>query len=111
MNERNVSKAWLKIAWLAVVVLILTTSLLDFHDANNEQLAREVGFRHLVLMSLVSLPIGPAVLFVVDKLVDIRSSGLSEIFAIWVSCVIGGYIQWFYLIPRAKSYLLRRKQA
>jgi hypothetical protein len=100
----------LKIAWLTIALLILATSLLDFYDATNEQLAREIGFRHLVLMSLMSLPIGPAVLFVVDKLVDIRSSGLNEIIAIWISCVVGGYIQWFYLIPKAIGYLKRRKK-
>ena len=110
MSGIRFSKLLLIIVWLSVALLILATSLLDFHDSTDELLAREIGFRHLVLMSIISLPIGPAVLFVVDKLVDIRSSGMSEIIGIWVSCVIGGYIQWFHLMPKIFGYIRHRKK-
>lgn len=109
MSGIRSSKLLLKIVWLIVALLILATSLLDFYNFTDELLAREIGFRHLVLMSIISLPIGPAVLFVVDKLVEIRSSGLSEIIGIWVSCVVGGYIQWFYMLPKVVGYIKRRK--
>jgi uncharacterized membrane protein YdcZ (DUF606 family) len=68
MSGIRTSNFLFKIAWLTTALLILATSLLGFQDAANEQLAREIGFRHLVLMSLISIPIGPAVLFVVGVL-------------------------------------------
>ena len=110
MSKRLSTSFLTKIAWLIITLVILSTSVFDYHDAANEQLEREIGFRHLVLMSLVSLPIGPVVLFFVDRLVEIRSSGLYEIIAIWASCVIGGYIQWFYLLPKTMKRVRHRKK-
>jgi len=110
MSRIRLSKFLLKIIWLSIALLVFATSLLDIHSSTDELLAREIGLRHLVLMSLISLPIGPAILFVVDKFVEIRSSGMSEIIGVWISCVIGGYIQWFYFIPKVVSYIKRRKK-
>lgn len=110
MIKIKVSKYHIRGIWLIIAVMILATSLFDFINSTDELLKREIGFRHLLLMSFISLPVGPALLFIVDKLIAIRSSGLSEIFGVWISCIIGGYFQWFYLVPKIVGYVRRRNQ-
>jgi hypothetical protein len=76
----------------------------------------------LLLMSLLSLPLGPILLFFIDRMLDIltirwpaQDAYLTEAVYIWVVCVAAGYVQWFVLLPigyqKLRMMILARKAA
>lgn len=99
----------IKIAWLTVMAAILIWGLMDYFGAQSQQLQFEVGLKYLVILSVLSLPLGPILLFVVGRLLGLRFSGIYELIEIWSLCLIGGYLQWFVLAPRIYQASKKKK--
>ena len=107
MNNKNTSRITkLKFLWLLLVTIILVWTLLDYANTDIEQLKFEIGMRHLILISILSVPLGPFILFIVIRVLDFKAPGIYEILETWVLSVAGGYIQWFVILP----YFLKRKK-
>jgi hypothetical protein len=99
----------IKSAWLVVMAAILICGLIDYFGVQSQQLQFEVGLKYLVILSVLSLPLGPILLFVVVRLLGLRFSGIYELMEIWLLCLIGGYIQWFVLMPRIYQASKKKK--
>ncbi len=99
----------IKIAWLAVMAVILIWGLIDYFGVQSQQLEFEVGLKYLVLLSILSLPLGPIFLIVVVRLLGVRFPGIYELMEIWLLCLVGGYLQWFVLAPKIYQAVIRKK--
>jgi hypothetical protein len=97
----------LRLGWAVAAVGVLLWVLMKLSDASlGVDLKREVGFGTLLLMSLLSLPLGPILLLFVDRLLDLfavrwppENAHLTEAIYVWIVCTVAGYVQWFVLIP------------
>lgn len=96
----------LKIVWVTLALVILAWTLVDYYGATIDQLKFEIGLRHLILISVICFPLGPVLLLVVVRVFGIKFPGVYEIFEVWILSFVGGYYQWFKLLP----YLLDRRR-
>ncbi len=114
VREMNASQTtgrtitWLlRLGWTIAVASVLLWVLLKLSDTSlGDDLKREVGIGNLLLMSLLSFPLGPILLFFADRVLDLftdrwfaEGTYLSEAIYIWIVCTVAGYVQWFVLFP------------
>lgn len=89
-----------KIAWHACMFAVLAWLTVDYLDAESQQMQFELGLKYLIVLSLLSFPLGPLLLLGVTRGLDVHLSGVNEGLMLWAVCFTGGYIQWFVLLPR-----------
>ena len=82
---------------------------MDYSIAEIPQIQFEIGLRHLILISILSIPVGPILLFVVVRLLNFKLPGIYEIFEIWILSLVGGYIQWFIVLHRIYNWIIGKR--
>ena len=97
-----------KVAWLITMTSVLLWGLIDYWEVQSKQMRYEVGLKFLIVISGLSLPLGPALLFIVVSLIGLRFSGIYELIEIWLICLVAGYLQWFELTPRLYQAISRK---
>ena len=105
-----------KMGWIVAAVVVLLWAFWRLKaGGRTSAIEHEIGFVHLILMSVLSFPAGPAVLFVLDGAVDVvypslhsGKSPVAEVVFVWFSCVVGGYVQWFVVLPSAYRKLRKK---
>lgn len=104
-----------KVGWIVAVAAVLIWALWKIGAGGlNETLEYEIGLANLIFMSALSFPLGPVVLFVLDRAADIihpslfEGRGATEIVFVWTACAVGGYIQWFIVVPRVYRKLRKK---
>ena len=74
----------------------------------SDNLRDEAVFGTLFFMLTLSFPTGPLLLFVMHQVIHLAYPGLfegtgsvvtAEALFTWITCFIGGYLQWFVLVP------------
>jgi nitrogen fixation-related uncharacterized protein len=108
----------LKVAWIIIAAVVLVWALWKLKTGQlTDALKYEVGLAHLILMSALSFPLGPVVLFVLDRVINLAQPSLfadggsrSEVILVWISCVAGGYVQWFIVVPTVYGKVRKRLQ-
>ena len=108
----------LKAGWIVAVIAVLGWALWKLKAGGlSETLEYEVGLANLILMGALSFPLGPAVLFALDRAVDViypslvKGDSSAEVLLVWVACVVGGYVQWFIIVPAAYRKLRKKLQS
>jgi len=88
-----------KLVWVSCFTLIIVPYLGSIQNVTQTY---EQGLFILVLLGLLSFPLGPLLLYFVTTLqiIEYQNSFVLELIVISVSCFIGGYAQWFIILPR-----------
>ena len=88
-----------KLVWVSCFTLVTFPFL---GAVQNVTQTFEQGLFILVLLGLLSFPLGPLLLYFVTTLqiIEYQNSFVLELIVISVSCFIGGYAQWFIILPR-----------
>lgn len=89
----------LKLVWITCFTLVILSVLDSVQDVSQ---THELGVFILVLLGILSFPLGPFLLYLVTALptIDYQSSFGLEVFVISICCFIGGYFQWFIILPK-----------
>ena len=92
-------KLCFKTAWLtaAAVALLMATHLCS----STEAACFDAGETMLLLMVIMSFPTGILSIFFLLFFFGFETGhSLSDHFTVWLVMTIGGYLQWFVLVPR-----------
>jgi hypothetical protein len=107
-----------KVGWITAVTAVLAWTLWKLKIGGlSDTLEYEAGLANLILMGALSFPLGPAVLFMLDRAIDVIYPSLlegnrsAEVILVWTACAVGGYIQWFILFPAAYRKLRKKLQS
>lgn len=98
-------------AWVAFVVGVFAWTWWSYVNAPVDTLAREVLFRHGLVMLTVSAPVGLALAAAGHfsmRAMGVELVGLDDAVFMSVVCGVGGWLQWVVLFPWAVKTLKRR---
>lgn len=102
MNKKKQIINIIKIFWLLICFCI---GLVFF---NTGQFTGEYAVTFIVMMSIVTFPIGFLAIYLLRAMVWIFSTALNHdmtgsydfSISLWILMTVLGYFQWFYLIPK-----------
>ena len=80
---------------------------MGMNSAISEGMSFEVGLRHLLIMNIISFPLGPVVLLIVTKAMILPKELLEEVITVWLVTFVSGALQWLWIVPKAKAFLAR----
>ena len=95
------SRRLLQIFWFALVLVVLTWTMVS-HGSAPDQFKKEVLLRHGIVMLALSAPSGwvlSALLSAGLSLVGFELVGVADALAVSLACGVAGYLQWFVLVP------------
>ena len=98
-------------AWFSFVIGVFAWTWWSYVNTPDESLAREVLFRHGLVMLAASAPAGlvlAAAAHFSMRAVGVELAGLSDAVFMSVVCGIGGWLQWVVLCPWVVKNLKRK---
>jgi hypothetical protein len=92
--------------WFLLVGVILIWTIVAYSGEIDATYRREILLRHLLLMITLSTPIGWLLMFIlgvlfywIENWFGLQTTEIVNAILVSVVCGIGGYIQWFVLLP------------
>lgn len=99
------------IVWLVLVIGMFAWTAVSYHSEQDPTFRGEILLRHGLVMALISAPTGwllNAFVVVLSGSSQAFTTGLTGAAIVWLTCGLGGYVQWFILLPWAWRKWLRR---
>lgn len=100
--------------WLFVVLSIFAWTADSYHSQKSATLQLEIILRHAIVMQVLCMPFGLILTIFLGTLLDLLGlhlTGLNDALFITLACGIGGYIQWFVVLPAVIAVLGKRGQS
>lgn len=103
-------KRILSLLWVAIFISELIWIGANHQNISTTQNLFELGMAHFFICMMFSFPLGWVffvLAFSVAK-IFLDPQGVAELVIIWMSAFIGGYIQWFYVVPKITSIVKQK---
>ena len=104
-----------KVGWMTASIAVLAWALWRLNIGElNETREYEIGLANFIYMGALSFPLGPIVLFVFGRAIDtiapswLGDNSFAEVLVVWIACAVGGYIQWFIIVPSVYRELKKK---
>lgn len=108
-----------RVAWvIGVSFLIAWFIFKSINDGVSRTALFEIELSAFICFGSISFPLGPMAAWVINafatlfqvEVPDVHSSTIS-IFVAGITCLVGGYIQWFHIVPTLVSYFKKKRKA
>jgi drug/metabolite transporter (DMT)-like permease len=97
-----------RIIWVCLVIGLTLYFKVESSNLESDSQVQlfEVGLLALIVLGILSFPVGVFILLLatwIFRAINPEAGNIDTEMTIWLSglsCLIGGYFQWFYLVPK-----------